>query len=498
MDRYYTGTRCLCPLACGAILLALSGCHPGGPHEAGLKYTPFTGSTIRISLEQDAADTVYAVASSVTNIPSRDRVESDLLPLTMKGTYYLHLSIDRPHAATFTMDDKSYAIIVAPSDTTEITVSLDNAKTTVGFTGRFSAMNRYYLNKKTAMGYTDMRYPLNHALSTSATYRQLAGKTDSIAGVEARFLEDYTRKGELPHWFYQYETAEITYAAAGFKMQIPNYNAAFKAFQDTLSKDYFDFLRTTGINSKEALFSSKYLWFLDDYFMRDLPYEKFRQLSGYRRVEKINSHIINRSRDVLDEDIKKIYYKYLLSGAIRYADASQPLDSLAKYYEVAGYQELAKLQGTKTQVKFGAVAPSKGDKVPNFYLADERDSLHALRDFENSILYVNFWATWCKPCIKNFPSLNALITQYEANPEVTFLNICLDSEKERWKTVLKKEGLRGTNLFAEGRWNEKIKSSMHIKALPRYLLVDRGNVLWDVDADKAPAVKAPLEQLLKQ
>ena len=429
MDTYYAGTWCLWPLAlaASAILLALFGCHPGRPDEVGLKYMPFTGSTIRITLEQDAADTIYAVASSVTNIPMRDRVESNLLPLTMKGTYYLHLSIDRPHAATFTVDDRSYAIIVAPSDTTEIVVSLDNDKATLGFTGRFSAMNRYYLNKKTALGHTDMRYPLNHALGTSATYRQLAGKTDSIAGVEARFLENYTRKEELPHWFYQYESAEITYTAAAFKMQIPNYNAAFKAFQDTLSKDYFDFLETTDINSKEALFSSKYLWFLDDYFMRDLPNEKFRQLSGYPKVEKINNHIINRSKDVLNEDIKKIYYKYLLSGAIRYADASQSLDSLAKYYQVAGYQELAKLQGTKVQAEFGTVAPGRGERIPNFYLADERDSLYGFRDFENSSLYVNFWATWCKPCIKNFPSLNALITEYKANPEVIFLNICLDS-----------------------------------------------------------------------
>ena len=498
MSIYYAGTLCLLrpAIAFYLMLLVLSGCNPHTQDNTELTYTPFATSTTKIILRKDPPDTIYCRATSITNIP-RERVESELLPLTAKGTYYLNLSIDRPHAATFTLEDEPYIVIVIPDDTTRIVLSRENDKTTVEFTGRFSEVNHYYLSKKKALGYVDMRYPLNQALNNSATYWQLVNKTDSIAGKESRFLENYPLKEELPHWFYQYESAEITYGAAGFKTQIPNYNATFKALQDNLPEDYFDFLLTTKINSEEALFSSKYLWFLDFYFTRDLPYENFRQLSGYSRLEIINDHIINRSGDVLNEDIKRLYFKYLLSGIIRYMDVSLPLDSLAKSYEVTDHQELVKLQGTKLQVNFASVAPSKGDRIPDFYSTDERDSLYAFRDFENSILYVNFWATWCKPCIENFPALNTLITEYKATREITFLNICLESKKETWKMVLKKEGLLGTNLFVEGQWNEKIKSSLHIKTLPRYILVDKGNILWDIKADKAPDVKAQIEQLLK-
>ena len=498
MSIYYANTLCLLRPAIVSYLLlvVLSGCNPHTPDNMESTYTPFATSTIKIILQKDPLETFYGKATSVTNIP-REGVVSELLPLTAKGTYYLNLSIDRPHAATFTLEDEPYIVIVIPDDTTRIVLSGENDKTTVEFTGRFSEVNHYYLSKKKALGYVDMRYPLNHALNNSATHWQLANKIDSIAGRESRFLENYPLKEKLPHWFYQYESAEITYAAAGFKTQIPNYNAAFRALQDNLPKDYFDFLQTTKINSEEALFSSKYLWFLDYYFTLDLPYEKFRQLSGYPRLEKINDHITNRSKDVLNEDIKKIYYKYLLSGIIRYMDVSLPLDSLAKSYEVTDHQELVKLQGTKLQVNFDSVAPSRGDRIPDFYLADERDSLYAFQDFENSILYVNFWATWCKPCIENFPALNTLITEYKTTQEITFLNICLESKKETWKMVLKKEGLLGTNLFVEGQWTEKIKSSLHIRALPRYILVDKGNILWNIEADKAPDVKAQIEQLLK-
>lgn len=55
-----------------------------------------------------------------------------------------------------------------------------------------------------------------------------------------------------------------------------------------------------------------------------------------------------------------------------------------------------------------------------------RDSI-ALSDLRNRAVVMDFWATWCTPCIKSFPHLNTLIGEYRDKP-VTFLAVTYEPE----------------------------------------------------------------------
>ncbi len=76
---------------------------------------------------------------------------------------------------------------------------------------------------------------------------------------------------------------------------------------------------------------------------------------------------------------------------------------------------------------YGQNLPLKvGDKPPKLDLERLKQGSTAepliWKHLKNQVVIIDFWATWCPPCIKSFPHLNPLFREFEDNP-VTFLSI---------------------------------------------------------------------------
>jgi thiol-disulfide isomerase/thioredoxin len=366
----------------------------------------------------------------------------------------------------------------------------------LGFYGNGSLINQYYLEKKDSLGYADMRSPLNEGLS-EATYHSVLQTADAIVNRELYFLEQYESRRRLPEWFVDYEQAEIIYQAAGFKTVMPHGNELMGYFDDTPPEDYYDFLDNLKINNPKAALSAAYFYFLDDYFLRDLPVEEFKDLPGYARINKIQSHILDHSNAELSGQVKELYHRSNFSALVVYLPDTSKIDSLAKAFHVSEYGDVAPLLGTRSLNEIPFLSLSPGDTIPDFVLTTTLDSIVSFREYGDHILYINFWATWCGPCIKNMPELNKLIDRYQGNPGITFLNICLDSERDRWLTSLNRYRLKGVNLFAQGGWNAGIRAYFNIRGIPHYAIVDRDNRLYENSAAKAPEVEDKIEKILK-
>jgi thiol-disulfide isomerase/thioredoxin len=479
------------------VLFACSNGKATSQQSAGRQFKPYSDCTIQLSLESRPYDTLFAEAYVNTIIP-RGRNTSKLLAIHNQGEYYLNLQIDRPCAGTLEINNKSYNVVLTPGDTTQILLSPAKEKLMLQFKGKHSEANRYYLNKKEELGYTDIRMPINQAISSRTTYNSFKDKVDSITYRELQYLEKNKVAYKLPDWFVDYERAEIKYMGASFKVVMPGHNKIFSYFKDTLPTNYFDFLDNIQVSNNKALLSASYVWFLDDYFILDLPSEAFMDLAGYTRLNNIHNHILKKSGNTLTPEVKEVFYKYLLSSTIQQYTEPARKDSLALVYQVKEYKDLVQLKPNQLQEKAIEHNLTKGNQVPNFYMTNINDSLVSIRDFKESVVFINIWATWCGPCIANMPAHNKMISQYASASDVKLINICVGSEKDKWKANLAKHKVQGVNLFVEDAWYIKLKTYFNIEGIPHYVILDKGNLLHQNKANKAPAVKAEIDKLLQQ
>jgi thiol-disulfide isomerase/thioredoxin len=61
----------------------------------------------------------------------------------------------------------------------------------------------------------------------------------------------------------------------------------------------------------------------------------------------------------------------------------------------------------------GAQKPIQGQTPPNIAIAFADNTAH-LQDFKGQVIYLDFWASWCKPCLRSFPWMNEMQQKYGA------------------------------------------------------------------------------------
>lgn len=72
--------------------------------------------------------------------------------------------------------------------------------------------------------------------------------------------------------------------------------------------------------------------------------------------------------------------------------------------------------------------PYQGDKLPDFSLIDLHGSSHRLSDYRGKAVMVNFWATYCGPCIREMPSMQRLKEKLTGRP---FEILAIDMAEEQ-------------------------------------------------------------------
>ena len=78
-----------------------------------------------------------------------------------------------------------------------------------------------------------------------------------------------------------------------------------------------------------------------------------------------------------------------------------------------------------------------GDSAPGFTIKTESGVEMSPRNFGGKLLVLNFWATWCAPCVQEIPSLNEFQKMF-ASQGVVVLGVNVDSRQELYRTMLKK------------------------------------------------------------
>ena len=109
----------------------------------------------------------------------------------------------------------------------------------------------------------------------------------------------------------------------------------------------------------------------------------------------------------------------------------------------------------------------------------------SLDDLQGQYVYIDIWATWCKPCKAEIPFLKKMEEKYHEK-KITFVSISVDSGKDHniWKEMVAEKELPGIQLFADKDWNSEFIKNYLVNSIPRFILIDMGGKIISADAPR--------------
>jgi thiol-disulfide isomerase/thioredoxin len=114
-----------------------------------------------------------------------------------------------------------------------------------------------------------------------------------------------------------------------------------------------------------------------------------------------------------------------------------------------------------------AIEASHRETLRNFdwNLVDREGKTLNFQEMEGEIILINFWATWCPPCVAEMPNLNDLYADYK--DKITFLFVTND-DKEKVNAFLEKNAYQFPVYYAL----EKAPETIYSNSIPATFLID--------------------------
>lgn len=240
-----------------------------------------------------------------------------------------------------------------------------------------------------------------------------------------------------------------------------------------------------------------------------------------QQIEQQSGRIdsINRRLQVLD--VKYIYRhpnSYLSAYLLSKQKRKLPIDTLEILYNslasnvkktFVGHQVLAHIYPITNNDKFRKLNPlvdAKFDqqlrKIHSIYdlpLKDTMGNTFALKGFKGKYVLIDFWGSWCGPCIANIPALNQIIKDY-SNDSIQIVSISLDKDVETWKSSIVKHNFPGLQLSDLKGMESLAAIYCKVLSVPRYIVVDQNGKIINYNAPQAsePGLKELLDKLLRR
>ena len=143
-----------------------------------------------------------------------------------------------------------------------------------------------------------------------------------------------------------------------------------------------------------------------------------------------------------------------------------------------------------------------GKEAPEIKLPNPKGDTIALSSLRGKIVLIDFWASWCSPCLKEQPELRSL---YKIHKQSAFLNangfeiysVSLDSKAAEWASAIKKFKMNWTQVSDLKFWNSAAANLYNIEEIPYNLLIDSNGIIVAKDVHGKDLNKVLL-QLVKK
>ena len=118
-----------------------------------------------------------------------------------------------------------------------------------------------------------------------------------------------------------------------------------------------------------------------------------------------------------------------------------------------------------------------GQPAPDFTLPNLDGQSVSLSQFKGQVVLIDFWASWCGPCINDLPYLRK-VKEKTADWPVVFLNISLDADEDDWREAIDEHEIKGVHVRAGS--GSEVAKTYQVMGIPSYHLVDSQGLIAEI------------------
>ncbi len=383
---------------------------------------------------------------------------------------------------------------LVPGDSLHLTLDTRQFDETVRYSGKGACENNYLAQK----------FLYNESLGLK-TYYGYWGKldeksflqlNDSIYHLFSFLLDSFNKICSMDSEFFYVESHSILFTHYDHITSYPGLYRWLTGNKDYRPSDTFPDPFVNFDFNDERLVEADYYLILIDRYLADKAFEMKRNAvkedSSLRKTLDPYLIYLNMADTLLKSP--KIKEKILSDEFISF-HFKNALNLDASYRKLKAMLHDTGNIAVLDSIYKGLKAMEPGTKAPEFSLYDIDSNLVTLSSLRGNLVYVDIWSTWCLPCLKEIEPMEKLMESYKGK-KIKFVSICKNDDYERWKKTVRKNKLKGIQLFAP---EENIAFFTHflVNGVPRYLLIDADGKVISNDAPR-PSWDKPIRELIDE
>lgn len=282
---------------------------------------------------------------------------------------------------------------------------------------------------------------------------------------QLNMLGRYARERHSGAAFREIMTQQVTYEAGN---DLLRYRWERPSAKIKLERAYLRFTDRIPVDNPAAVITDRYGDFLDEWYkLRKEDPELAQAGAGMLSGNELSADLL-RALSVTEQ---------IEDGRLGITGVNDHLEAITD----AGIRSSVRLKAeelVKLRRMSGTTSGTVHTRAENIIFSDQQKLMASLTgSYKGSVIYIDFWAPWCVPCMGEMPASKALQKRFSGK-KVVFLNLGVSCTEASWRSTIAAYQLTGQHYLLKDREFDLLSTRFQIDGIPRFMLIDKkGNIV---------------------